>query len=301
MPGLHWSRCDPSADRRKGGAGCARAPSPKWDPSAYFSLGLGAGVPPLPMPGTPTGSIKGGCAAGDRLGAVVRDDKAALPRPDLEAGKSMKGPMRKQLADLISPPPRCRARGFTVRSCALPRAPGFPRSPCRHHLAGPHSRARSARAALLRSLPLRSWQRLTILPALARAGSVATPRIEAAPSPRAAGLSRTVAVALAPSLAAPRNSVVTQSAPTPATDSQESLAKSAISLIYLPRYSPPFNPLSHTPSHSHPSPLSPSLTLPPSTTSHPPPHHTTTPDRILARRLRSGADIHRISRMRTTG
>ena len=52
----------------------ARAPSPKWTPRHIFPLDWG-GVPPSPMPGTPTGSVKGGCAAGDRLGAVVRDGK----------------------------------------------------------------------------------------------------------------------------------------------------------------------------------------------------------------------------------
>ena len=96
-------------------------------------------------------------------------------------------------------------------------------------------------------IPLGSWQRLTVLGALACEGLVATMSIEAVDlHARAAGLSRTGAGAQAPASEAGCDSGDGQPAPASGHRLCGSCShKSGIGLIYLPRYSPEFNPIEH--------------------------------------------------------
>ena len=94
------------------------------------------------------------------------------------------------------------------------------------------------------SIPLGSWQRLTVLGALACDGLVATMSIEASTS-------TPVLLAYLEQVLVPKLQQVKPNAilvmdnlrPHHATEVGELLARAGIGLLYLPRYSPEFNPI----------------------------------------------------------
>jgi transposase len=112
-------------------------------------------------------------------------------------------------------------------------------------MARTHARAPRGQRAY-GSIPLGSWQRLTVLGALACEGLVATMSIEAATSTPV--LLAYLEQVLVPKLRQVKPDailVMDNLRPHRAATVQELLAKSGIGLIYLPRYSPEFNPIEH--------------------------------------------------------
>jgi transposase len=112
-------------------------------------------------------------------------------------------------------------------------------------MARTHARAPRGQRAY-GSIPLGSWQRLTVLGALACEGLVATMSIEAATSTPV--LLAYLEQVLVPKLRQVKPDailVMDNLRPHRAAPVQELLAKSGIGLIYLPRYSPEFNPIEH--------------------------------------------------------
>jgi transposase len=110
-------------------------------------------------------------------------------------------------------------------------------------MARTHARAPRGQRAY-GSVPLGSWQRLTVLGALACEGLVATMSTEAATSTPV--LLAYLEQVLVPKLRQVKPDailVMDNLRPHRATAVQELLAKSGIGLIYLPRYSPEFNPI----------------------------------------------------------
>jgi transposase len=94
------------------------------------------------------------------------------------------------------------------------------------------------------SIPLGSWQRLTVLGALSCEGLVATMSIEATTSTPV--LLAYLEQVLVPALKRTRPDailVMDNLRPHRATEGGELLAKAGIGLLYLPRYSPEFNPI----------------------------------------------------------
>jgi transposase len=108
-------------------------------------------------------------------------------------------------------------------------------------MARTHARAPRGQRAY-GSIPLGSWQRLTMLGALACEGLVATMSIEA---------STTVLLAYLEQVLVPKLRQVKPDAilvmdnlrPHHATQVRDLLAQAGIGLLYLPRYSPEFNPI----------------------------------------------------------
>jgi transposase len=108
-------------------------------------------------------------------------------------------------------------------------------------MARTHARAPRGQRAY-GSIPLGSWQRLTVLGALACEGLVATMSIEA---------STTVLLAYLEQVLVPKLRQVKPDAilvmdnlrPHHATQVRDLLAQAGIGLLYLPRYSPEFNPI----------------------------------------------------------
>ena len=93
-----------------------------------------------------------------------------------------------------------------------------------------------------RSSPLGSWQRLTVLGALACEGLIATMSIEASTSVPLAYLEQV----LMPKLLQVKPDailVMDNLRPHHATEIVELLAQAGIGRLYLPRYSPEFNPI----------------------------------------------------------
>jgi hypothetical protein len=94
------------------------------------------------------------------------------------------------------------------------------------------------------SIPLGSWRRLTVLGALACEGLIASMSIEAATS-------TSVLLAYLEQVLVPKLRQVKPDAilvmdnlrPHRATEVREMLAQAGIRLLYLPRYSPEFNPI----------------------------------------------------------
>jgi len=94
------------------------------------------------------------------------------------------------------------------------------------------------------SLPLGSWQRLTVLGALSCEGLVATMSIEASTS--TPGLLASLEQVLGPKLRQVKPHailVMDNLRPHRAPEVREVLARAGIGLLYLPRYSPEFNPI----------------------------------------------------------
>jgi transposase len=112
-------------------------------------------------------------------------------------------------------------------------------------MARTHARAPRGQRAY-GSIPLGSWQRLTVLGALACEGLVATMSIEASTS-------TPVLLAYLEQVLVPKLQQVKPNAilvmdnlrPHHATEVGELLARAGIGLLYLPRYSPEFNPIEH--------------------------------------------------------
>jgi hypothetical protein len=110
-------------------------------------------------------------------------------------------------------------------------------------MARTHARAPRGQRAY-GSIPLGSWQRLTVLGALAYEGLVATMSIEASTS-------TSVLLAYLEQVLVPKLRQVKPHAilvmdnlrPHRATEVGELLARAGIGLLYLPRYSPEFNPI----------------------------------------------------------
>ncbi|GEO19452.1 IS630 family transposase [Microvirga aerophila] len=95
------------------------------------------------------------------------------------------------------------------------------------------------------SIPLGSWQRLTVVGALACDGLVATMSIEASSTSTAVLLAYLEQV-LVPKLRQVKPDailVMDNLRPHHATEVSELLAQAGIGLLYLPRYSPEFNPI----------------------------------------------------------
>jgi len=110
-------------------------------------------------------------------------------------------------------------------------------------MARTHARAARGQRAY-GSIPLGSWQRLTVLGALACDGLVATMSIEASTSTSV--LLAYLEQVLVPALKRTRPDailVMDNLRPHRATEVQELLAGAGIGLVYLPRYSPEFNPI----------------------------------------------------------
>src|SRR5215218_6770814 len=108
-------------------------------------------------------------------------------------------------------------------------------------MARTHARAPRGQRAY-GSIPLGSWQRLTVLGALACEGLVATMSIEASTSVLLAYLEQI----LVPALKRTKPDailVMDNLRPHHATEVRDLLAQAGIGLLYLPRYSPEFNPL----------------------------------------------------------
>ncbi|KLK92777.1 transposase [Microvirga vignae] len=96
------------------------------------------------------------------------------------------------------------------------------------------------------TVPLGSWQRLTVLGALGCDGLVATMSIEESTSTPV--LLAYLEQVLVPALKTTRPDailVMDNLRPHRATEVGELLAKAGIGLMYLPRYSPEFNPIEH--------------------------------------------------------
>ncbi|WP_249689061.1 IS630 family transposase [Microvirga sp. 3-52] len=112
-------------------------------------------------------------------------------------------------------------------------------------MARPHARAPRGQRAY-GSIPLGSWQRLTVWGALACEGLVATMSIEASTSPP-------VLLAYLEQVLVPKLRQVKPNAillmdnlrPHHATEVRDLLDRAGIGLLYLPRYSPEFNPIEH--------------------------------------------------------
>jgi transposase len=112
-------------------------------------------------------------------------------------------------------------------------------------MARTHARAPRGQRAY-GSIPLGSWQRLTVLGALACDGLVATMSIEASTSTPV--LLAYLEQVLVPALKHTRPDailVMDNLRPHHATEVSELLAQAGIRLLYLPRYSPEFNPIEH--------------------------------------------------------
>ena len=112
-------------------------------------------------------------------------------------------------------------------------------------MARTHARAPRGQRAY-GSIPPGSWQRLTVLGALACEGLVAAMSIEAATSTPV--LLACLEQVLVPKLQQVKPDailVMDNLRPHRATEVQELLARAGIGLLYLPRYSPEFNPIEH--------------------------------------------------------
>ncbi|MDP8917613.1 MAG: IS630 family transposase [Pseudomonadota bacterium] len=110
-------------------------------------------------------------------------------------------------------------------------------------MARTHARAPRGQRAY-GSIPLGSWQRLTVLGALGCDGLVATMSIEASTSTSV--LLAYLEQVLVPALKRTKPDailVMDNLRPHHATEVQELLARAGIGLVYLPRYSPEFNPI----------------------------------------------------------
>jgi transposase len=110
-------------------------------------------------------------------------------------------------------------------------------------MARTHARAPRGQRAY-GSIPLGSWQRLTVLGALACEGLIATMSIEAATS--TVVLRAYLEQVLVPKLRQVKPDailVMDNLRPHHATEVRELLARAGIGLLYLPRYSPEFNPI----------------------------------------------------------
>src|SRR5829696_5858971 len=95
-------------------------------------------------------------------------------------------------------------------------------------------------------IPLGSWQRLTVIGALACDGLVATMSIEASTSTPV--LLAYLEQVLVPALKRTKPDailVMDNLRPHHAKEVREMLARAGIGLLYLPRYSPEFNPIEH--------------------------------------------------------
>jgi transposase len=115
----------------------------------------------------------------------------------------------------------------------------------RTRMARTHARAPRGQCAY-GSIPLGSWQRLTVLDALACEGLVATMSIETSTSTSL--LLAYLEQVLMPELRQMKPDailVMDNLRPHPATEVRELLARAGIRLIYLPPYSPEFNPIEH--------------------------------------------------------
>jgi transposase len=110
-------------------------------------------------------------------------------------------------------------------------------------MARTHARAPRGQRAY-GNIPLGSWQRLTVLGALACEGLIASMSIEAASS-------TSVLLAYLEQVLVPKLQQIEPNAilvmdnlrPHRATEVRELLAQAGIELLYLPRYSPEFNPI----------------------------------------------------------
>jgi transposase len=112
-------------------------------------------------------------------------------------------------------------------------------------MARTHARAPRGQRAY-GSIPLGSWQRLTVLGALACEGLVATMSIESATStPVLLAYLEQVLVPKLQQVKPDAILVMDNLRPHRATEVQELLARAGIGLLYLPRYSPEFNPIEH--------------------------------------------------------
>jgi transposase len=110
-------------------------------------------------------------------------------------------------------------------------------------MARTHARAPRGQRAY-GSIPLGSWQRLTVLGALACEGLIATMSIEASTS--TAVLLAYLEQVLVPKLRQVKPDavlVMDNLRPHHATEVVELLAQAGIGVLYLPRYSPEFNPI----------------------------------------------------------
>jgi transposase len=110
-------------------------------------------------------------------------------------------------------------------------------------MARTHARAPRGQRAY-GSIPLGSWQRLTVLGALACEGLIATMSIEASTSTPV--LLAYLEQVLVPKLRQVKPDailVMDNLRPHRATEVREMLARAGIGLLYLPRYSPEFNPI----------------------------------------------------------
>ena len=112
-------------------------------------------------------------------------------------------------------------------------------------MARTHARAPQGQRAY-GSIPLGSWQRLTVLGALACEGLVATMSIEASTStPVLLAYLEQVLVPKLQQVKPDAILVMDNLRPHHATEVGELLARAGIELLYLPRYSPEFNPIEH--------------------------------------------------------
>jgi transposase len=112
-------------------------------------------------------------------------------------------------------------------------------------MARTHARAPRGQRAY-GSIPLGSWQRLTVLGALASEGLVATMSIEAATSTPV--LLAYLEQVLVPELQRVKPDAILMMdnlRPHRAIAVRELLEQAGIGLVYLPRYSPEFNPIEH--------------------------------------------------------
>jgi transposase len=112
-------------------------------------------------------------------------------------------------------------------------------------MARPHARAPRGQRAY-GSIPLGSWQRLTVLGALACEGLIATMSIEASTSTPV--LLAYLEQVLLPKLQRVKPDailVLDNLRPHRASVVRELLEQAGIGLVYLPRYSPEFNPIEH--------------------------------------------------------
>jgi transposase len=112
-------------------------------------------------------------------------------------------------------------------------------------MARTHARAPRGQRAY-GSVPLGSWQRLTVLGALACDGLVATMSIEASTStPVLLAYLEQVLVPKLRQMKPDAILVMDNLRPHRATAVSDLLAHAGIGLVYLPRYSPEFNPIEH--------------------------------------------------------
>jgi transposase len=112
-------------------------------------------------------------------------------------------------------------------------------------MARTHARAPQGQRAY-GSIPLGSWQRLTVLGALAWEGLIATMSIEASTStPVLLAYLEQVLVPKLRQMKPDAILVMDNLRPHHAAEVSELLARAGIELVYLPRYSPEFNPIEH--------------------------------------------------------